>query len=63
MSTAIGQRAARVGGADRILSEREITDFVAEQLAGIDADGRSVCVLVPDGTRVRPLPLLVGAVH
>lgn len=63
MSTAIGQRAARVGGADRILSEREITDFVAEQLAGIDADGRSVCVLVPDGTRVCPLPLLVGAVH
>jgi nickel-dependent lactate racemase len=55
--------AARVGGADRILTEREVTAFVAEQLAGIDADGRSVCVLVPDGTRSCPLPLLVGAVH
>jgi nickel-dependent lactate racemase len=40
-----------------------VTAFVAEQLAGIDADGRSVCVLVPDGTRSCPLPLLVGAVH
>ena len=55
--------AARIGGADRILTEREVRDFVAEQLAGIDADGRSVCVLVPDGTRNCPLPLLVGAVH
>jgi nickel-dependent lactate racemase len=55
--------AARIGGADRILSDREVTQFVAEQLAGIDADGRSVCVLVPDGTRTCPLPLLVGAVH
>jgi nickel-dependent lactate racemase len=62
-TTQTRQRAARVGGADRVLSEREVADFVAEQLAGIDADGRSVCVLVPDGTRSCPLPLLVGAVH
>lgn len=53
----------RIGGADRILTEAEVAAFVGEQLAGLDADGRSVCVLVPDGTRVCPLPLLVGAVH
>ena len=63
VTTETRQRAARIGGADRILGEREVTDFVAEQLAGIDADGRSVCVLVPDGTRNCPLPLLIGAVH
>ena len=28
-----------------------------------DLDGRSVCVLVPDGTRSCPMPLLLGAVH
>ena len=28
-----------------------------------DLDGRSVCVLVPDGTRSCPLPLLVSAIH
>src|SRR4051812_38016163 len=63
MSTATVGSAARVGGADRILTDDEVTAFIAGQLAGLDADGRSVCVLVPDGTRVCPLPLLVGAVH
>ena len=63
MTTQTQQRTARAGGADRILTEQEVTAFVTEQLAGIDADGRSVCVLVPDGTRTCPLPLLVGAVH
>jgi lactate racemase len=55
--------AARIGGAERVLTDTEVADFIGEQLAGVDADGRSVCVLVPDGTRVCPLPLLVGAVH
>ena len=55
--------ATRLGGAGRVLSDGEVADFVAGQLAGIDADGSSVCVLVPDGTRVCPLPLLVSAVH
>jgi hypothetical protein len=41
----------------------EIRRHTAEQPAGIDADGRSVCVLLPDGTRTCPLPLLFGAVH
>jgi nickel-dependent lactate racemase len=63
-TTDTGRRAAvRIGGPDRILGEEEVARFVAEQLAGIDADGRSVCVLVPDGTRAFPLPLLVRAVH
>jgi len=55
--------AARAGGADRILGDDEVREFVATQLGALDVDGRSVCVLVPDGTRVCPLPLLVGAVH
>jgi nickel-dependent lactate racemase len=55
--------AARIGGADRILTDEEVVRFVREQLAGIDVDGRSVCLLVPDGTRSFPLPLLLGALH
>ncbi|MFG1610888.1 lactate racemase domain-containing protein [Actinoplanes sp. NPDC049265] len=54
---------SRVGGPGRVLTDDEVISFVAESLAGLDADGRSVCVLVPDATRVCPLPLLVGAVH
>jgi nickel-dependent lactate racemase len=63
MTTETRQRAARIGGADEILREREVAEFVAGQLAGIDVDGQSVCVLVPDATRTCPLPLLIGAVH
>jgi nickel-dependent lactate racemase len=37
--------------------------FVRDQLAAHDLDGRSVCILVPDGTRSCPLPLLLRAVH
>ena len=36
---------------------------VADQLAAADLDGRSVCVLVPDGTRSCPVPLLLVAVR
>jgi len=55
--------AATVGGAQEILTAGTVEAFVAEQLAAAPLDGRSVCVLVPDGTRSCPLPLLLGAVH
>ena len=46
-----------------VLTEDQVRAFVHEQLAAVDLDGRSVCVLVPDGTRSCPMPLLLGAVH
>ena len=55
--------ATRLGGPDGVLSEDEVSRFVHDQLAAVDLDGRSVCILVPDGTRSCPLPLLLGAVH
>jgi nickel-dependent lactate racemase len=55
--------AARIGGADRVLTAEEVTTFITEQLGAVDLDGRSVCVLVPDATRSCPLPLLLDAVH
>jgi nickel-dependent lactate racemase len=55
--------AVRIGGPHGVLTEEEIRAFVRDQLAGVDVDGRSVCVLVPDGTRSIPLPLLLAEVH
>jgi nickel-dependent lactate racemase len=52
-----------IGGADQILDDATIRDFVLESLAGADLDGRSVCLIVPDGTRSCPLPLLLSAAH
>lgn len=60
---AAARRAARIGGPDGVLSSGEVRAFVRAQLDGVDLDGKSVCVLVPDGTRTCPMPLLIGAVH
>jgi nickel-dependent lactate racemase len=55
--------AAQIGGPDGLLTADQVRAFVAAQLAAVRLDGRSVCVVVPDGTRTCPLPLLLGAVH
>jgi nickel-dependent lactate racemase len=55
--------AARIGGPDGVLDDAEVREFVLRSLAGADLDGRSVCVIVPDGTRSCPLPLLLTAVQ
>jgi nickel-dependent lactate racemase len=55
--------AALIGGPGQVLTDAEVTAFVHDQLGQVDVDGRSVCVVVPDGTRSCPLPLLMRAVH
>jgi len=55
--------AAQVGGPGEVLTEEQVGAFVLDQLGAADLDGRSVCVIVPDGTRSCPMPLLLQAVH
>jgi lactate racemase len=55
--------AVQIGGSVGVLTEDQIRTFVHEQLAGVDVEGRSVCVIVPDGTRSCPMPLLLGSVY
>jgi len=59
----LARRAAHLGGPQQLLSEEQVAAFIREQLAAADLAGRSVCVVIPDGTRSCPLPLLLGAVH
>jgi nickel-dependent lactate racemase len=54
---------AAIGGPGEVLTDDQVTTFIHDQLAAADLDGRSVCVLVPDGTRTCPLPLMLRAVH
>lgn len=63
MGTGRAAPVAQVGDARSVLSAEVVRLFVHGQLAGLDVDGRRVCVLVPDATRTCPLPLLVSAVH
>ena len=45
-----------------MLEADAVRGFIADQLRAAPVDGRSVCILVPDGSRSCPLPLLLGAV-
>jgi nickel-dependent lactate racemase len=55
-------RAAQIGGPDAALTAAQVRAFIADALGRSDLDGRSVCVVVPDGTRTCPLPLLLDAI-
>jgi lactate racemase len=56
-------RARRLGAADQVLDAEQVRGFVTAALAEQDLDGQRVCLVIPDGTRSGPLPLLLGAVH
>jgi nickel-dependent lactate racemase len=62
-ATELASGAVRIGGPDGTLTDEAVREFVVRSLAGADLDGRSLCVIVPDGTRSCPLPLLLSAVH
>ena len=47
-----------VGYTDRFLSEDEALAIVAAGLGQLDLDGKRVVVIIPDGTRSGPVPLL-----
>ncbi|MBN1372397.1 MAG: DUF2088 domain-containing protein [Anaerolineaceae bacterium] len=44
--------------ADGFLSEQEIAEVVREGLGTLPLDGKRVLVLIPDGTRTMPMPLM-----
>ena len=60
---ALAADAAVIGGPGTTLTTDELRRFIAEQLAATDLDGKSVCLVIPDGTRSSPLPLLLRCVH
>jgi nickel-dependent lactate racemase len=51
------------GDAARFLSDDEVAAAVHEGLDPIAVDGRRVLLIVPDGTRTVPLPLLFRCIH
>jgi nickel-dependent lactate racemase len=56
-------RARTIGGVGARLSEAEVAAFVEESFAGADLDDKRICLVVPDGTRSCPLPVILTAVH
>jgi nickel-dependent lactate racemase len=54
-------RARQIGGVGERLSAEQVTQFVQQALGAVELDGKRVCLVVPDGTRTCPLPLLLRA--
>ncbi len=59
----LAAQAALFGGPDVTLTLDQTRSFILEQLAAADLDGKSVCLVIPDGTRSSPLPELLSIVH
>ena len=53
MAGVIGQ-----GSVERTLSEEEVRERLLEALGDRDLDGKHLLVIIPDGTRTAPLPLM-----
>jgi len=51
------------GSADRYLTHDEVNGIVAEAAASIALGGKRVLVLIPDGTRTMPMPLMFAALE
>jgi nickel-dependent lactate racemase len=61
--TDVAMAATTIGGPGEALADEAVREFVMRQLAAEDLTGKSVCVIVPDGTRSCPLPMLLDAVR
>ncbi len=48
------------GFANRYLTDGEISQIVGEGLGALNVDGKRVLVIIPDGTRTMPMPLMFG---
>ncbi|MGH9939955.1 MAG: lactate racemase domain-containing protein, partial [Blastocatellia bacterium] len=46
------------GSCDRALSESEVRELMASALSGAGLDGKRVLVIIPDGTRTAPIPMM-----
>jgi nickel-dependent lactate racemase len=51
------------GSPDRFLTESEIRELMATALAQASLDGKRVVVIIPDGTRTAPIPLMFRLFH
>ena len=73
MTTTAGKSAERtvadetkadvLGGVGEILQPDQVDEFVAAAVANAGLENQRVCVVVPDGTRTCPLPLLMQAMR
>ncbi|WP_203567249.1 lactate racemase domain-containing protein [Aestuariimicrobium ganziense] len=52
-----------IGGAHQHVDQAQVEEFLGRKLAALDLDGRNVVLVVPDGTRSMPLPMVASILH
>ncbi|HSN42757.1 MAG TPA: lactate racemase domain-containing protein, partial [Propionibacteriaceae bacterium] len=52
-----------IGGPHQHVTDADLDAFITRNLAPLDVDGKTVTLVVPDGTRSCPLPLVLASVH
>lgn len=52
-----------IGGAHQHVAEADFEAFVESNLAAVALDGKKVVLVVPDGTRSMPLPMVMRMIH
>ena len=51
------------GSTDKFLSESEIRELTARAFSQAELDGKRVIIIIPDGTRTAPIPLMFRLFH
>ena len=51
------------GACDRALSESEVRKLMSEAFYGAGLGGKRVLVIIPDGTRTAPIPMMFRLFH
>jgi nickel-dependent lactate racemase len=51
------------GSCDRALSESEVRELMSSAFSGAGLDGKRVLVIIPDGTRTAPIPMMFRLFH
>src|SRR4030095_15178983 len=51
------------GSCDRALSESEVRELMSSALFDAGLDGKRVLVIIPDGTRTAPTPMMFRLFH
>ncbi|MBO0789646.1 MAG: DUF2088 domain-containing protein, partial [Ktedonobacteraceae bacterium] len=54
---------AGTGFTDRVLADEDVRLLLARACDGLELDGKCVLVIIPDGTRTAPLPLMFRALY
>lgn len=59
----LAESAALLGGPTEVLNDEQARQFILDEVAKLDVDGKTVCMPIPDGTRSGPHGLMIQAAY